>query len=94
MTMFRCPHCDGPYFGLVERDSYGCCPWCYEPVDALGRKHGRSRPTRRGKHGRAKMPALAERDGWVCHLCGDAINPELRRDPYEPTLDHLVPSSL
>ncbi len=33
-----------------------------------------------------------ERDGWVCQLCGETVNPDLRwPDPMSPSLDHVVP---
>jgi len=35
---------------------------------------------------------IAERDGWLCHLCDEPIDPELRAPhPGSLTLDHLVP---
>jgi hypothetical protein len=33
-----------------------------------------------------------ERDGWLCHLCSEAIDPTLSgRDRMGPTLDHVIP---
>lgn len=33
-----------------------------------------------------------ERDGWVCSLCGDPIDPELAHPhPRSASLDHVVP---
>ena len=39
---------------------------------------------------------LADRDGWVCHLCGLPVprGQWLAGDPLRPTLDHLHPKSL
>lgn len=38
---------------------------------------------------------LFERDGWICHLCMEAIQPHRRcPDPWAATMDHLVPLSL
>lgn len=35
---------------------------------------------------------VLERDGWVCQLCSEAIDPELKHpDPLSATLDHIVP---
>lgn len=40
----------------------------------------------------ARLERLAEREGWVCHLCGGGIDPEATDDDM-PTADHLVPRS-
>ena len=33
-----------------------------------------------------------ERDGWVCQLCGEPVDPELKwPDVMSPSLDHIVP---
>lgn len=38
--------------------------------------------------------AIAERDGWRCHICGKSIPKDSRApDPKSLTLDHLVPIS-
>ena len=37
---------------------------------------------------------IFERDGWVCGICGQSIDPNLRYpDPASPSLDHIVPLS-
>jgi 5-methylcytosine-specific restriction endonuclease McrA len=41
-----------------------------------------------------RFAAVAQRDGWVCHLCGKRIDPNARRRSKLPTLDHLLPKSL
>lgn len=39
--------------------------------------------------------ALAERDGWRCHLCGKKVRASKRkRDPLGPSIDHILPISL
>lgn len=38
---------------------------------------------------------LFDRDGWVCQLCGEPVDPELKRpNVMAPTIDHIVPLSL
>ena len=33
-----------------------------------------------------------DRDGWVCGICGDPVDPELKYpDPLSKSLDHIVP---
>lgn len=37
---------------------------------------------------------IAERDGYVCGLCGGGVDMELRwPDPHSPSIDHIVPLS-
>lgn len=39
--------------------------------------------------------ALFDRDGWVCHLCNEHIDPHRRcPDPLAATVDHVLPLSL
>ena len=36
--------------------------------------------------------AIAERDGWVCHLCGDPVDPNVRgRTSRSVSFDHVIP---
>jgi hypothetical protein len=39
-----------------------------------------------------QLTRIAERDGWWCWLCGDAID-QNAIGPWQPTIDHLVPRS-
>jgi HNH endonuclease len=39
-----------------------------------------------------RLARIAERDGWWCWLCGDAIDPAAI-GPWQGTIDHLVPRS-
>jgi 5-methylcytosine-specific restriction endonuclease McrA len=35
---------------------------------------------------------IFERDGWICGICGDPVDPELRApDPMSKSLDHIYP---
>lgn len=41
-----------------------------------------------------KAEQLAERDGWICWLCGAAVDPDAPLDaPHRGTVDHVVPRS-
>src|SRR3954447_5673084 len=42
--------------------------------------------------GAVQLTRIAERDGWWCWLCGEAIEPDAV-GPWQPTIDHLVPRS-
>ena len=36
-----------------------------------------------------------DRDAWVCGICSESVDPELRYpDPMSVSLDHIVPVSL
>ena len=38
---------------------------------------------------------IAERDGWLCHICGSPVEPGLGHpDPMSASLDHVVPLAL
>ena len=39
-----------------------------------------------------QLSRIAERDGWWCWLCGEAVEPDAI-GPWQPTIDHLVPRS-
>lgn len=40
---------------------------------------------------RATFRAVAESDGWVCWLCGDAVAREAESGPWSGTVDHVRP---
>jgi hypothetical protein len=42
---------------------------------------------------RMLLSALAERDGWVCRLCSQPIDPAATVKGIKPSLDHVVPLS-
>ena len=88
---------------------FGDCRWCGESFLALaGSWETRSLycstscAGNAGKHrrGRFVIPAtvrreIYERDGWVCQLCDDPVDPSLdSSDMWAATLDHIVPRSL
>ena len=37
---------------------------------------------------------IAERDGWICHLCTGSVSPHLwghHSNPDAPVIDHVIP---
>ena len=47
----------------------------------------------KGSQSQKRRWEVGERDGWICHICGEKIDPE-SRDRYErATLDHVIPRS-
>jgi hypothetical protein len=70
---------DYPDLGLV-------CGYCLEPFVVLeGPKHPDVKPP---KHSRSLL-ALAERDGWICQLCGGPVDPKATRGG-RASRDHIV----
>lgn len=42
----------------------------------------------------SRLDRIGERDGWICWLCEQPIDPEApSRSPAAPTVDHVVPRS-
>lgn len=66
------------------------CKWCGSSV------WSRAYAKRRGDETAKRISALEiyERDGWVCQICGEPIDPDLRA-PFvmSKTTDHIVPLS-
>jgi 5-methylcytosine-specific restriction endonuclease McrA len=41
-----------------------------------------------------ELIAVAERDGWVCHICRRKVDPKRKApDPMAASIDHLIPLS-
>lgn len=58
----------------------------------------KSRRRRAAKKGngveKIDLVALFERDGWVCHLCGESVDRDLKYpDPGSASHDHVIPLS-
>jgi 5-methylcytosine-specific restriction endonuclease McrA len=103
-----CCNCHATFsFAIRDGMRQPCCPFCQsraitkakpQPFVQYDLPSGKP-PGKRRKGGnrraRELVPKLAEREGWVCHLCKGMIDPRLREpDPQRATIDHLVPLSL
>lgn len=43
---------------------------------------------------RRKLKQLGDRDGWICHVCGRAVDSSLTGNhPLQASVDHIVPRS-
>ena len=51
--------------------------------------------TRNGTTRFLRLIAIGNRDGWVCHLCGEVVTPRAQEsnEPTAPSFDHLKPRS-
>ena len=85
--------CSGCGVPTLTRGTRVRCTGCSE---AQARLTNRLKNTkRRGIHAtRYSREQIGQRDGWVCHLCRDAIDPTLSgMAPGGATIDHIVPVS-
>jgi 5-methylcytosine-specific restriction endonuclease McrA len=83
----------------------GPCAWCgdrFTIVDQLQARYCSARCGRAaGKAGRRRFNVsplvrreVYERDGWVCQLCKDPVDPGLpTSDAWAATLDHIIPQA-
>jgi 5-methylcytosine-specific restriction endonuclease McrA len=54
----------------------------------------RERLRTNGPRDRYTVEESGGRDGWTCQICGDPVDPDLRKpDPESRSLDHVVPVS-
>lgn len=52
----------------------------------------RERFRQNGPRERYTRDEIGERDGWLCHVCGDLVDQSLRRPDLEsPSIDHVIP---
>lgn len=64
-----------------------------ERITRRAERSGRNARRRARRYGGRIVPydraAIFERDGWMCAICGSAIDPRLRYpDPLSPSIDH------
>jgi 5-methylcytosine-specific restriction endonuclease McrA len=87
-----CELCDATYDAPARNTTGKYCGACREGIHYLYRA---TRASRLAK-GAESFPAreIYERDGWVCQLCFDPVDPEARwGDPWYASLDHIIPLS-
>lgn len=93
--------------GTYEARTGRSCPYCGDEIPITARINQRfcstncqnkqnqemRRARRRGAPAeQTDRIAIFERDGWVCHLCLEPIDPALRnRTPMSASLDHVIP---
>lgn len=90
---YRCAYCDELYSSRRSNSAHcGSAP-CRRRYNAHrqafynSQRRSRNSPT-------PFFPRLEifERDGWMCGICGDPVDPELAHpEPLSASLDHVVP---
>lgn len=88
----ECPRCGGTTSHPLK-----LCPPCRLSVDRVQRQRESDRH-RAKRYGTTYEPIsrikVYRRDGWVCGICGDAIDPEAKwPDQWCASLDHVIPMS-
>lgn len=85
-----CSWCDGSFLSPTSS-------WETRGLYCSGSCRRAARDARRGSDFRAPprlRQEIYERDGWVCQLCEEPVNPDLdSSDLWAATLDHLIPRS-
>jgi DNA-directed RNA polymerase subunit RPC12/RpoP len=81
--------CGDPYWSVEWRPSKRC-PKCSSKSLCVKRRYERQRAQTIGR--KYQLSAVAERDGFKCHICGKRVDMSLPgTHPLGPTADHLVP---
>lgn len=96
-----CGQCGKPFQGRKDEDyevrfcSETCRDehWAAKAVrDRNGRKLTRKERKRLVFVGHVDREAIFERDGWICHICGDPIDPTLKfPHRMSASTDHVIP---
>ena len=71
-------------------------PYAQRFTDAQREKSQRRRARKAGVNldGKVYRTRIAERDGWVCGICAEPVDPSLAYpDPMSASLDHVIPLS-
>lgn len=90
IVLRKCERCGIEFVAVTNRARY-CSRYCR-------RLTGKAR-NRAATHGvefeQFSRESVFERDGWICQLCGDPVDPTRSPgDPMSATVDHVVPVSL
>lgn len=98
--MRQCLHCGG---SIEDAQAHGGCPHCgcQEPFVLRLQGRGRARPRDPELVQLDGLVAswvsdallhLADRDGWVCHICGLRVPKSCPQGhPASPSRDHVIP---
>lgn len=86
---YECIACKGVWHssGVVT-----LCPHCLIPLASA--RAPESPPKKKKGWANTKLYKIGKRDGWVCHLCKEAVPKPGEVDelhPTAPTRDHLIP---
>lgn len=86
----HCPTCDEVFPRAAHHPKSTMCRRCTTRANRAKDKARRRGATTCGEA--FTVQEIGERDGWLCHLCGDPVaNREYNFGPLDPTIDHLVP---
>lgn len=81
--------------GFVARVNNGFPRFCSKACKAKAKSQTRRARVRTSAVGRVSRSRIFKRDGWMCQICGEAVDRSAQvPHPLAPTLDHVVPLSL
>jgi len=91
----HCLRCGELFVAPASRVNSGCCSaLCSRRHSRSMRKRAERARKRNQDHESYSLREIAERDGWVCHLCGKKVpDRQYARRDRDPTIDHLIPQS-
>lgn len=86
-----CVHCGGIIVAARRRDAMFCSAQCNSAAHQATRQNARKAGEKRPDQLQFRA-LIAERDGWLCGLCGKRVDSSLRHpDPMYGSIDHVVP---
>lgn len=91
IAYFDCEECGRLFVGRVRTNRAFCTRQCTTVAARRTNKHRRRSAARTGD--RITILRLAERDGWICHLCRTSVRRRFGNTPTSPSIDHLIPLS-
>jgi len=85
----QCKQCGKPFSSTSPRKVY-CGHDCYRKA---GVKHSAAYAAAKRHPGAEKFTTreILERDGWVCKICGEPIDPNAKWVNQTGTMDHIIP---
>ena len=93
LEALACEVCENEYEGYAAKTKY-CSDAC-RAVGLEATKTVRDRRVRQTTIERFSRIEIFDRDGWVCHLCGEGIPLVVKYPhPLSPSLDHVLPIAL
>lgn len=89
-----CPYCGTAFQKVVGSRKTLCGSEACESARNLARCHERNARKKMVQVEHFSRLSVFERDGWVCQICGEAIDRDaVAKSPLSASLDHIIPLS-
>lgn len=86
-----CQNCGACFIRRAGQAGDYCSHRCAKRTRNRNRRHIERSTAKTGE--RITLAGLGDRDGWRCHLCGQAVTRKTGNKPGSPSMDHLIPLS-